>query len=103
MLPALKAYWKQCARAQAGMDVVQAKVPYGSHARQYSIVVRPRDPRDRVSGRIAFYFHGGAWTFGRPETFTPAAIPWLAQGFTVVLPSYRRPPVRGVEPDCARL
>ena len=96
MLPALKAYWKQCATARAKMEVIQTKVAYGGHPRQYSIVVQPGNPADRVPGRIAFYFHGGGWTFGRPETFTPAAIPWLDHGFTVVLPSYRRPPSVGL-------
>lgn len=78
------------------MDVEQTKVPYGKHRRQYSLIIKNRDPAMRRPGRFAFYFHGGAWTFGKPETFTPAAIPWLEMGFTVVLPSYRRPPFVGL-------
>ena len=96
MLTALPKYWKKCREVQATMDVHQQKIPYGNHPRQYSLVVKNRDPKQSIPGRYAFYFHGGAWTFGRPETFTPAAIPWLAQGFTVVLPSYRRPPAVGL-------
>jgi acetyl esterase/lipase len=40
----------------------------------------------------AAYFHGGGWTFGTPEAFSPVARPWLSAGFRVMLPSYRRPP-----------
>lgn len=78
------------------MEVEQTKVAYGKHRRQYSLVIRNRDPAKRRPDRFAFYFHGGAWTFGKPETFTPAAIPWLDMGFTVIFPSYRRPPIVGL-------
>lgn len=96
----LPAYWRNCRSARAGMDVEQVKIRYGNNRRQYAVVV---SGRTTVPGRYAFYFHGGAWTFGRPETFVPAAIPWLALGFTVVLPSYRRPPrvgLDGIVADC---
>jgi hypothetical protein len=90
----LPAYWSACRSARAGMDITEEKVRYGKHRRQYAVVVRGAhtDP-----GKYAFYFHGGGWTFGRPETFIPAAIPWLELGFTVVLPSYRRPPAVGLD------
>ncbi|MEL7160590.1 MAG: alpha/beta hydrolase [Bacteroidota bacterium] len=99
----LPAYWKACRHARARMNVHEERVPYGPHRRQYAVVVRSREMPATDSRKIAFYFHGGAWTFGRPETFVPAAIPWLAEGFTVVLPSYRRPPEVGlnrVVADC---
>ena len=85
------------------MDVVETKVPYGKHRRQYAVTIEHSDPGLRRPGRYAFYFHGGGWTFGRPETFTPAAIPWLARGFKIILPSYRRPPsvgMRRIVADC---
>ncbi|WP_026231956.1 alpha/beta hydrolase [Neolewinella persica] len=90
----LPAYWSACRSARAEMDITEEKVHYGKHRRQYAVVVRGAN-----SGpdKYAFYFHGGAWTFGRPETFIPAAIPWLKLGFTVVLPSYRRPPRVGLD------
>ncbi|NJC25870.1 alpha/beta hydrolase [Neolewinella antarctica] len=96
MLTNLKKYHTQCATVQKTMDVHQQKIPYGPHPRQYAIVVQNRDPALRQPNKYAFYFHGGAWTFGQPETFTPAAIPWLRMGFTVILPSYRRPPFVGL-------
>lgn len=96
----LPAYWKACRQTRAAMKVEEVKIAYGKHRRQYALVVRNKDTRP---GRYAFYFHGGAWTFGQPESFVPAAIPWLALGFTVVFPSYRRPPqvgLDGVVADC---
>jgi acetyl esterase/lipase len=89
----LPAYWSACRSARSAMDVTEEKVRYGKHRRQYAVVVRAPNSRP---DKIAFYFHGGAWTFGRPESFVPAAIPWLVRGFTVVLPSYRRPPAVGL-------
>lgn len=82
------------------MNVEQKTIRYGKHRRQYAVVVKSADSGP---GRYAFYFHGGAWTFGQPESFVPAAIPWLELGFTVILPSYRRPPqvgLDGVVADC---
>lgn len=98
----LPAYWAACRRLRAEMVVTEDKVAYGKHSRQYAIVLR--GPASQP-GKVAFYFHGGAWTFGRPETFLPAALPWLERGFTVVLPSYRRPPQVGLNrivADCHR-
>lgn len=89
----LPAYWAACRRLREKMIITEEKVKYGKHSRQYAIVLRGAAPHP---GKFAFYFHGGAWTFGRPETFVPAAIPWLEQGFTVVMPSYRRPPEVGL-------
>jgi len=96
----LPAYWEDCRRARSEMKCKEERITYSRAARQYAIVVRSPST---VPGRYAFYFHGGAWTFGRPEDFVPAAIPWLELGYTVVLPSYRRPPrvgLRGIVDDC---
>jgi len=96
----LPAYWRECSRARGEMRGRETRVKYGKAARQYAMVVRGPSS---VPGRYAFYFHGGAWTFGRPEDFVPAAIPWLELGYTVVLPSYRRPPqvgLHGIVADC---
>lgn len=89
----LPAYWRANRRVRAGMVVEQQIVGYGPHRRQYAVVVGDSNSRPE---RLAFYFHGGGWTFGRPENFVAAARPWLALGFTVVLPSYRRPPSVGL-------
>lgn len=90
----LPAYWSACRLARAAMDITEEKVQYGSHRRQYAVVIRGSRSK---ADKFAFYFHGGAWTFGRPEAFISGAAPWLEQGFTVVLPSYRRPPTVGLD------
>lgn len=87
----LPAYWRACRRSRAAMDVVVKTVFYGDHPRQYYLDVQSAS-QPVIPGRHACYFHGGAWTFGRPETFVPAAAPWVAMGFRVIMPSYRRPP-----------
>lgn len=91
----LPAYWAQCRQARDQMEVRAKRVAYGKHRRQYAMVLSP-PAQQRRAGRYAFYFHGGAWTFGKPETFVPAALPWLNQGYEVILPSYRRPPAVGL-------
>lgn len=99
---ALPAYWRACRAARQTMDCTVQRIPYGKSKRQYALLAEP--PPDRLRpGHYAFYFHGGGWTFGQPETFLPAARPWLANGYRVILPSHRRPPRVGlhrVVADC---
>ncbi len=98
----LPAYWAECRKVRDQMEVAAQRVAYGNHRRQYAMVLTPPAGQHRP-GHFAFYFHGGAWTFGKPETFVPAAIPWLARGYQVILPSYRRPPavgLRRIVADC---
>lgn len=92
---ALPAYWRECRAAVSEMDCTLSHFTYGPHRRQYVLLAEP--PTSRLQpGRYAFYFHGGGWTFGRPDDFLPAATPWLNQGYRVILPSYRRPPLIGL-------
>lgn len=69
------------------------KIRYGKAPRQYALVVS-KVPTDEHSP-WAVYFHGGAWTFGSPRQFLPAAHPFVAAGYRVVLPAHRRLPGRG--------
>lgn len=95
-------YWRDCRLARASLPAREERVQYGQHARQYALVLTPTKQEVRP-GHYAFYFHGGAWTFGKPETFVAAALPWLEKGYRVVLPSYRRPPavgLRRIVADC---
>ncbi|MEM6768999.1 MAG: alpha/beta hydrolase [Bacteroidota bacterium] len=91
----LPAYWRQCRKSAALLPARITSVAYGPSARQYAMVLTPSEVAVRP-GHHAFYFHGGAWTFGTPEKFLAAALPWLQQGYRVVLPSYRRPPAVGL-------
>lgn len=99
----LPAYWAACRQARAEMNVREEVVRYGPGERQYALVVSPENEGPDAVARYAIYLHGGAWTFGRPEKFVPAAIPWLEAGYRVIMPSYRRPPAVGlneVVEDC---
>ena len=88
----LPAYWSRGRRVRSRMHYHQHRLVYGPHPRQYVLVLEPVDTPLANDRPWCFYFHGGAWTFGRPEQFIAAARPWLEAGFRVVLPSYRRPP-----------
>lgn len=92
---ALPAYWRACRATSENMDCTVTRISYGNSRRQYVLLAEPAADRHHP-GRYAFYFHGGGWTFGRPETFLPAAAPWLAKGYRVILPSHRRPPRVGL-------
>ncbi len=99
----LPGYWRASTRARRGMTATHLSLPYGPHSRQYTLLLEPEGTRAGDDLPWACYLHGGAWTFGTPESFSPAARPWLAAGFRVVLPSYRRPPratLSAIVADC---
>ena len=87
----LPLYWRHSARVRRRMPP-HRRLAYGPHPRQYYLLLEPPDTEPTDPLPWAVYLHGGAWTFGSPEAFRPAARPWLQRGFRVVLPSYRRPP-----------
>ncbi len=92
----LPAYWRAGRKISRTMSYRGSHHVYGPDARQYFLLLEPEDREVTEDLPWAFYLHGGAWTFGRPEQFLYAAIPWLQRGFRVVLPSYRRPPRSGL-------
>ena len=98
----LPAYWRGSARARRQLPP-HRRLAYGPHPRQYALLLEPRGVASETPLPWAVYLHGGAWTFGTPEAFRPAARAWLAAGFRVLLPSYRRPPrvtLGGIVEDC---
>ena len=90
-------YWYRTRQTRRRMQPVISRFPYGNRSRQYFLLVEPPDSTPAEKLPWAVYLHGGAWTFGTPEAFLPAARPWLDAGFRVVLPSYRRPPRVGLD------
>ena len=64
------------------------KITYGLHRQQYVLHIGGQNDQQPV----AFYFHGGAWAFGTPHQFLPAAQPFLEAGYQVIMPSYRKMP-----------
>ncbi len=85
-------YWYRTGQVKRDMSPRIKRFPYGKSRREYLLLAEPEDAADTDELPWAIYLHGGAWTFGTPEAFLPAARPWLEAGYRVVLPSYRRPP-----------
>ncbi|MEM1214156.1 MAG: alpha/beta hydrolase fold domain-containing protein [Bacteroidota bacterium] len=83
----LPAYLLRAAQAQR-VPYTLSTHTYGPHARQYFQVLCPPTPPTAW----IVYWHGGSWQFGSPERFHAAAYHWLAQGYGVIMPSYRRIP-----------
>lgn len=94
----LPAYWWATHRAKRRLikGWTIKKVPYGPHRRQYTLSVVDQswanDPESNAQRPLAIYFHGGAWTFGSPEQFLPAARLFVEAGYETLLPSHRRLP-----------
>lgn len=101
----LPSYWRHSAERRRELGARTTRHAYGPHRRQYFLLLEPADTSRSAPLPWAFYFHGGGWAFGTPEAFAAAAHPWLAAGFRVVLPSYRRPPLHwlpDIVADCRR-
>lgn len=65
---------------------------YGDHFRQYVLFFQAAESHPTPKGTI-IYFHGGGWRFGKPEQFRANAQLLVHQGYSVIMPSYRRIPV----------
>ncbi|PHI18991.1 hypothetical protein CEQ90_15230 [Lewinellaceae bacterium SD302] len=87
-------YWCQTWRSKQ-REVKQwrvEKVPYGPQRRQYALSISHKEWPESETRKAAIYFHGGAWTFGSPEQFLPAARLFIEAGYQVIMPSHRRLP-----------
>lgn len=93
----LPKYWQQIRQVDFPLWRLDRLV-YGQQQRQYVLAIQPlTEPKAWI-----YYWHGGGWTFGKPEAFLAAASPWIEQGYGVFMPSYRRLPLAkfsGVEAD----
>lgn len=85
-------YWVRTAVAKFQYSKAWAvkKEKYGPSVNQYYLTTDLKSqPQDSAKPWV-IYLHGGAWTFGSPEQFLPAARPFIEAGYRVMLPSYRR-------------
>lgn len=83
-------YWLKTSRAKP-KGLKAERISYGDHQMQYLLLFEPPDgtiPKDQV----IVYYHGGGWRFGVPSMFKSNAWFFLRQGYTVVMPCYRRIP-----------
>ncbi|WP_116107032.1 alpha/beta hydrolase [Lewinella sp. IMCC34191] len=90
-------YWYRTGKVRRRMPARVSRHAYGKGRRQYFLLAEPLASSVSDDLPWAIYLHGGAWTFGTPEAFLPAARPWLEAGYRVLLPSYRRPPLANLD------
>ena len=83
-------YWLRHLLTPGG-EMNKHRIRYGSHRHQYYLWFDPPEGQDRKSA-IVIYFHGGIWRFGRPWNFRANAGFFVKRGYSVALPSHRRPP-----------
>ena len=85
-------YWLRTAVAKQrfSKNWTVKKIKYGASSKQYYLTADSTSQPEDSAKPWAIYLHGGAWTFGSPEQFLPAARPFIEAGYRVVLPSYQR-------------
>jgi len=87
----LPGFWLELSQVEL-QQMRERRYDYGTHSRQYLLLHQP--PEGAVNRRkIVIYFHGGGWRFGKPEQFRANAQLLVNQGYTVIMPSYRRIPL----------
>ncbi|GJM31959.1 MAG: hypothetical protein DHS20C18_09600 [Saprospiraceae bacterium] len=83
-------YWANIIRLPSN-QVIEEKITYGAHPRQYLLSFQPKNKTAPCKGTIV-YLHGGAWRFGSPELFRSTAQFFTDMNYSVILPSHRRCP-----------
>jgi acetyl esterase/lipase len=67
-------------------------VAFGTHGQKLD-VWRPEGPADDAAGNpVVIFWYGGGWADGKRQDYGFAARAFAAEGFTVVLPDYRKVP-----------
>ena len=65
------------------------KIAFGAHRHQYLCWFEPNLDSKK---HIIIFYHGGGWTFGRPEIFRDRAKLFAEAGYQVVMPAHRKLP-----------
>ncbi len=86
----LAGHWWHMWRRRKGISRPM-RYTYGPHPQQYLLAFTPQHT-DFTQKPLAFFLHGGAWQFGRPEMFRAQAKFFLENGYAIILPSYRKLP-----------
>lgn len=66
------------------------KHPFGKHRKQYLCWF---EPAKVTKDHIIIFYHGGGWTFGKPEVFSDRAKLFAEKGYHVIMPSHRKLPL----------
>ncbi|MEM6320167.1 MAG: alpha/beta hydrolase [Bacteroidota bacterium] len=75
--------------------VPHEKYTFGPEKNQYLCWFEPNVERGRQKDKVIIFYHGGAWTFGKPEIFSDRAKLFVDLGYTVVMPAHRKLPLNG--------
>jgi len=86
---ALQAYWR-AGRSLDAPQVHERRRHYGNTLWQYALIQEAESPTPDLK---VLFFHGGAWTFGRPERFRHHGHAFIREDLDCVLPSVRRIPL----------
>lgn len=65
------------------------KIAFGKHRKQYLCWF---EPVKATKEHIIIFYHGGGWTFGKPETFSDRAKLFAEKGYQVIMPAHRKLP-----------
>jgi acetyl esterase/lipase len=77
---------------QENANIKVSKIKYGKSSRQYLLVCEPIS-NVPSKDKIVLFIHGGGWHSGTPERNLKMADFLALEGYTVILPTYRRGPV----------
>lgn len=69
-------------------EITTQKIDFGESRFQFFVFLKPKTEIKKV----VIYYHGGGWMFGNPKYFIGYVAPLLAEGYAVILPTYRRVP-----------
>ncbi len=65
------------------------KYAFGKHRKQYLCWF---EPSKVTKDHIIIFYHGGGWTFGKPEVFSDRAKLFAEKGYEVIMPAHRKLP-----------
>ena len=65
------------------------KHAFGKHRKQYLCWF---EPEKITKQHLIIFYHGGGWTFGKPEVFSDRAKLFAEAGYQVVMPAHRKLP-----------
>ena len=65
------------------------KYAFGKHRKQYLCWF---EPAKATKDHIIIFYHGGGWTFGKPEIFSDRAKLFAQEGYQVIMPAHRKLP-----------
>lgn len=72
-------------------EMISEKHSFGNQGQQYLKLFLPLD-RKVTQKKVVIYYHGGGWTFGKPDMFRCTAQFFVDRGYAVIMPCHRKLP-----------